>query len=106
MERDAWKDTSTIYIPEEAIKQTLEHSERPLGERSVQFVEDKPFLVAGLLGLTAVCVYGAHKWKTRQVKPSVFLMQLRVVAQGTALGFITLGMAYNMYKDYIQNKKS
>ncbi|XP_026670811.1 HIG1 domain family member 1A, mitochondrial-like, partial [Ceratina calcarata] len=51
------------------------------------------------------CAYGAYKWKTKQVKPSVFLLQLRVVAQGTALGFITLGMAYNMYKDFILNKK-
>lgn len=106
MERDSWNDASTIYIPEEAIKQTLEQTDLPLGKRSLNFVEEKPFLVAGVLGLTAVCAYGAHKWKTRQVKPSVFLMQLRVAAQGTALGFITLGMVYNMYKDYVKNKKA
>lgn len=32
---------------------------------------------------------------------SVFLMQLRVAAQGTVVGALTLGLAYKMFGDYV-----
>lgn len=32
---------------------------------------------------------------------SVFLMQYRVIAQGTAVGCLTLGLAYKMFDEYI-----
>lgn len=47
-----------------------------------------------------------YKWKTRTVSASVFLTQLRVIAQGTAIGIISLGMLYGMYNDYIKKKKN
>lgn len=36
------------------------------------------------------------------MSPSVFLMQLRVGAQGVAVGALTLGMAYTMYHQFIK----
>lgn len=36
---------------------------------------------------------------------SVFLMQLRVAAQGTVVGCLTLGLAYKMLDEYVINPK-
>lgn len=35
---------------------------------------------------------------------SVFLMQLRVAAQSTVVGALTLGLAYKMFNDYVMPK--
>lgn len=63
--------------------------------------------VVGMCGFVIVGLYGAYKFKHRgDMKPSVFLMQLRVAAQGTAVGFLTLGLAYNMFSEYLLKKPS
>lgn len=62
------------------------------------------FLV-GMCGFVIVGLIGAYKYKHRgDMKTSVFLMQLRVAAQGTAVGFLTLGLAYNMFNEYFLKK--
>ncbi|CAL7945778.1 unnamed protein product [Xylocopa violacea] len=104
MDNSGWKNIETIEIPEEAIRQSLEN-ERSMTDVVYDLVANKPFLVAGIISLSTVCGIGAYKWKTRTVIPSVFLGQLRVIAQGSALGCITLGMIYNMYIDFIVKKK-
>lgn len=35
---------------------------------------------------------------------SMFLMQLRVAAQGSVVGCLTLGLVYTMLRDYVFNK--
>ncbi|XP_076751038.1 HIG1 domain family member 1A, mitochondrial-like [Xylocopa sonorina] len=104
MDDSGWKNIQTIEIPEEAIRQSLEN-ERTMTDKVYDLVVKKPFIVAGVVSLVTICGIGAYKWKTKTVIPSVFLGQLRVIAQGTALGFITLGMAYNMYNDFVLKKK-
>lgn len=39
------------------------------------------------------------------MSPSVFLMQLRVGAQGVAVGALALGMVYHMINEYVLKKK-
>lgn len=54
----------------------------------------------------AACGYGAYKYRTRgNMSTSVFLMQLRVAAQGTVVAALTGGIAYTMANEYIFNKK-
>lgn len=36
---------------------------------------------------------------------SVFLMQLRVIAQGTVVGALTAGIAYTLYNNYANKTK-
>ncbi|XP_003706018.1 HIG1 domain family member 1A, mitochondrial [Megachile rotundata] len=93
-----------MEIPEEAIRQTLEN-EQGFGDRLYTQIQRAPFAAAGLLGLSIVCGIGAYKWKTRTIPPQLFLIQLRVAAQSTALGFITIGLAYQMYKNYVNKEK-
>lgn len=37
---------------------------------------------------------------------SVFLMQLRVAAQGTVVACLTLGLAWTMFNDYVLHPKN
>ena len=103
---DQYSHAEPVEIPEEALKLTLENEEPGgLGQSIYKTMQRSPFLIAGILGFGAVCGIGAYKWKTRTIKPSLFFIQLRVAAQSTALGFITLGMVYQMYKDYASKQK-
>lgn len=56
----------------------------------------------GIAGLTLACLYGAYKYKHRgTMSTSVFLMQLRVAAQGTVVACLTAGIGYSLFKEYI-----
>lgn len=64
-------------------------------------------LAVGVVGFLAACGIGAYKFKRRgTMSTSVFLMQLRVAAQGTVVGALTLGLAYKMFGDYVLPKFS
>lgn len=59
-------------------------------------------LFVGLAGLAAVVGMGAYKYSRRgQMSTSVFLMQLRVAAQGTVVAALSVGLAYTMTQKYI-----
>ncbi|XP_045465171.1 HIG1 domain family member 1A, mitochondrial-like [Harmonia axyridis] len=52
--------------------------------------------------LTAAVGYGAYMFKNKgKMSTSVYLMHLRVGAQGAAVGALTIGLAYTMVKQYI-----
>ncbi|KAF7270926.1 HIG1 domain family member 1A, mitochondrial-like isoform X2 [Rhynchophorus ferrugineus] len=55
------------------------------------------------IGLCTLAVgYGAYAYKNKgKMSTSVYLMQLRVGAQGAAVGALTLGMLYTMYKQHV-----
>lgn len=61
--------------------------------------------VLGLAGLVAVCGIGAYKYKSRgAMTTSMFMMQLRVAAQGAVVGCLALGITYSMLRDYVFTK--
>ncbi|XP_051016308.1 HIG1 domain family member 1C [Acomys russatus] len=64
---------------------------------------DAPFVPAGVAGFVAVLSYGLYRLKSRGgQKMSLHLIHARVAAQGCAVGAVTLGVLYSMYKDYIR----
>lgn len=80
--------------------------EEDSGDKLARKARESPFMLIGLAGLVAVCGIGAYKYKTRgEMSTSVFLMQLRVAAQGTVVGALSLGLAYSMANEYIFKKK-
>lgn len=101
----SWQNAKTVDIPDEALAQTLENQKAYNNQFSI--TKQSPLLLVGLAGLTAVCGIGAYKWKTmrKTMRPSLYLMQLRVAAQGTILACLTLGMVYQMYNDFVLGKK-
>lgn len=71
-------------------------------QRLARKVDEAPFFPIGIAGLVLACAVGAYKYKNRgQMSTSVFLMQLRVAAQGTVVGCLTLGLAYTMFKEHV-----
>ncbi|XP_055533653.1 HIG1 domain family member 1A, mitochondrial-like isoform X2 [Wyeomyia smithii] len=82
------------------------HMEEGSGDKLARKAKESPFMPIGLAGLAAVCGIGIYKYKTRgSMSTSVFLMQLRVAAQGTVVGALTLGLAYTMANEYLFKKK-
>lgn len=71
-------------------------------EKLSQKAKDSPFMVFGLAGLVAVCGIGVFKYRNRgTMSTSVFLMQLRVAAQGTVVGALSIGLVYSMIQKYV-----
>ncbi|XP_033153335.1 HIG1 domain family member 1C-like [Drosophila mauritiana] len=65
-------------------------------------VRESPFMLVGIAGFVAAGLVGAYKYRNRgTMSTSVFLMQLRVAAQGTVVGCLTAGLAYTMAKEYL-----
>ncbi|CAG2109952.1 unnamed protein product [Medioppia subpectinata] len=53
-----------------------------------------------MTGFTAAVLYGAYRFKYRphDMPISLYLIQLRVAAQGVAVGSLTIGMIYMLGK--------
>ncbi|KAF4526330.1 hypothetical protein B566_EDAN012257 [Ephemera danica] len=59
----------------------------------------------GILGLIGACGYGAYSYKHRgNMSTSVFLMQLRVTAQGAVVVCLTAGITYSLVRDFLLPK--
>ena len=61
---------------------------------------------AGVGGALATIIYSAFAFRHRgKMSTSVFLMHLRVRAQGMIVGALTIGVAATLIKDYVQKGK-
>ncbi|XP_035234019.1 HIG1 domain family member 1C-like isoform X2 [Stegodyphus dumicola] len=81
---------------------TAESSIQKLARKS----KDNPLMVIGLTGCFFVATYGIYKFRHRgKLSASNYLMQLRVMAQGTVIGCLTLGIMKSIY-DKVASKKS
>lgn len=59
--------------------------------------------IAGCVGAVG---YGGWAYKNRgTMSTSVFLMQFRVIAQGTAVGALCAGMVYTLYNNHFNKPK-
>lgn len=65
------------------------------------------YSVFSAIGVCAAAVgYGIYAYRRKgAMSTSVYLMQLRVGAQGAAVGVLTLGLLYAMGKQYFMNKE-
>ncbi|EZA62598.1 hypothetical protein DMN91_005632 [Ooceraea biroi] len=64
-----------------------------------------PFLVASVITLAGICGYGAYSYKTRKISTQMYLLQLRVIAQGSAVACLTGGMLYHMVRKFYLHEK-
>ncbi|GBP94711.1 HIG1 domain family member 1A, mitochondrial [Eumeta japonica] len=87
-------------------KPIFEYNEESQGQKLARKSKDSPFMIIGLVGLVAACAFGAYKFKHKgEMSTSVFLMQLRVAAQGTVVSALTIGIAYTLVKEHILKEK-
>lgn len=64
------------------------------------------FFFSAIGVLTVAVGYGAYAFKNKgKMSTSVYLMHLRVGAQGAAVGSLSLGLLYTMINEYILNGK-
>lgn len=85
-------------------KPVFDYHEESQSEKLSRKSKESPFMVIGIAGLLAAVGYGAYAYKRRgAMSTSVYLMQFRVIAQGTAVGALTAGMVYQIYEQI--NKK-
>ncbi|RXG69937.1 HIG1 domain family member 1A, mitochondrial, partial [Armadillidium vulgare] len=59
-----------------------------------------------LLGLTGIVGYGLYGIRQRKMPMSLYLIQMRVGAQGFVVTCLTLGIAYSMFREYLYPKIS
>uniref|UniRef100_A0A0K8TRA6 Putative conserved plasma membrane protein n=1 Tax=Tabanus bromius TaxID=304241 RepID=A0A0K8TRA6_TABBR len=86
-------------------KSVFDNNDETSSGKLARKAKESPFMLIGLAGLIGACGVGAYKFKHRgQMSPSVFLMQLRVIAQGTVVGCLTVGLAVTMAKEYLFSK--
>lgn len=87
-------------------KPTFDYHEESQTEKLARKSKESPFMVIGITGLVAAVGYGAYAYKRRgAMSTSVFLMQFRVIAQGTVVGALTAGMMYTLYKNHFNKLK-
>ncbi|XP_074025962.1 HIG1 domain family member 1A, mitochondrial isoform X2 [Leptinotarsa decemlineata] len=74
-------------------------------ERLSRKVKETPFFPIAIALCLGVVGYGAYAFKNRgKMSTSVYLMHLRVGAQGAAVGSLTLGLIYTMVNEHILKK--
>ncbi|XP_072423278.1 HIG1 domain family member 1C-like isoform X1 [Chiloscyllium punctatum] len=67
--------------------------------------KESPFIPFGIAGCLAIVALGFHKLRKTKQKMSLYLIHMRVAAQGFLVGVMTLGVAYSMYNDHIRNPR-
>lgn len=87
-------------------KPLFTYEEESQKDRLVRKSKEAPIFPIAIGGLVAAVAFGAYKFNKRgKMSPSVFLMQLRVGAQGVAVGALTVGLVVTMANQYFSNKK-
>lgn len=56
------------------------------------------------MGFGLVAAYGLYKFKSHKGRPSLYLIQLRLAAQGTVVGILGIGILYNIYQESVAPK--
>ncbi|XP_049887441.1 HIG1 domain family member 1C [Pectinophora gossypiella] len=84
----------------------FDYTDESQAERLARKSKDSPFMILGIIGMIGVCGLGIYKYKTRgKMSTSVYLMQLRVAAQGTVVSALTIGLVYTMAKQHLFKDK-
>ncbi|BES87925.1 unnamed protein product [Nesidiocoris tenuis] len=69
-------------------------------------MKENPLVPIGIVGMLGACAYGAYQFKNKgKMSTSVYLMQLRVAAQGMVVGTLALGVLYNLVNTHILKRK-
>ncbi|XP_054258261.1 HIG1 domain family member 1A, mitochondrial-like [Macrosteles quadrilineatus] len=69
------------------------------GDKLSRKMKENPFMPIGIVGFLAALGIGAYKYKHRgNMSRSLFLVQLRVAAQGVVVGSLCLGIIFSLGK--------
>ncbi|XP_022917438.1 HIG1 domain family member 1C-like isoform X2 [Onthophagus taurus] len=83
------------------------YEEESQSEKLARKSKETPVFPIAIAACVAAVGVGVYKFNKRgKMSPSLFLMQLRVGAQGVAVGALTLGLIYTMVDQHILKKKN
>ncbi|KAK9752934.1 Hypoxia induced protein conserved region [Popillia japonica] len=86
-------------------KPSFSYEQETQAEKLARKSKEMPIFPIAIGGLVAAVAFGAYKFNKRgKMSPSVFLMQLRVGAQGVAVGALTVGLLITMANQYLHKK--
>ena len=87
-------------------KPVFDYHDESQGEKLMRKTKESPFMVLAIAGCLGAVGYGGWAYKNRgTMSTSVFLMQFRVIAQGTAVGALCAGMVYTLYNNHFNKPK-
>ncbi|KAJ8922331.1 hypothetical protein NQ315_004274 [Exocentrus adspersus] len=87
-------------------ERSIYYDQESQSERLARKSKETPIFPIAIGVCSAAVLYGVYAFKNRgKMSTSVYLMHLRVGAQGAAVGSLTLGLIYTMVNQYILNKK-
>lgn len=79
----------------------ISHSDKFLSKS-----KEQPYVPIGIAGMVGMLGYGAYSYRHKgKMSTSIFLMHLRVKAQGMVVGAMALGIAATLIRDYVFDKK-
>uniref|UniRef100_A0A8C3P289 HIG1 hypoxia inducible domain family member 1A n=1 Tax=Cyanoderma ruficeps TaxID=181631 RepID=A0A8C3P289_9PASS len=97
--------TATMSPSQESVYPEYE-TETSQTSKLIRKFKETPFVPIGMGGFAAVVAYGLYKLKHRgNMKMSLHLIHMRVAAQGFAVGALTCGVLYSMFRDYVGKPK-
>ncbi|KAG5900667.1 hypothetical protein JTB14_005934 [Gonioctena quinquepunctata] len=80
------------------------YTEESQGDRLTRKVKETPIFPVAIGTCLGVVGYGVYAFKNRgKMSTSVYLMHLRVGAQGAAVGSLTLGLLHSMINQHLLN---
>ncbi|CAN8014033.1 unnamed protein product [Ixodes persulcatus] len=98
------EDHTKMATPAAVFEPTI--SEETTTSKLKRKYKESPFMVFGLTGCLCACAYGAYMYRRRKFfDTSVYMMQLRVAAQGTVVGFLTLGVSYSLVQRFLHRNQ-
>jgi len=68
------------------------------GEKLIRRSKETPLVPVGFAMALGTCAYAAYNINNRKGKVSIYLMQLRVTAQGMVVGGLFLTAGYQLYQ--------
>lgn len=87
-------------------KPVFDYHDESQSEKLMRKTKESPFMVLAIAGCAGAVGYGGWAYKNRgAMSTSVFLMQFRVIAQGTAVGALCAGMVYTLYNNHFNKPK-
>ncbi|XP_046667295.1 HIG1 domain family member 1C-like [Homalodisca vitripennis] len=78
------------------------NQQESLAEKLTRKLKEDPAVGVGMAGLVAVCAVGGNRYRRGAftIPSSLYLLQLRVLAQGAVVGSLAGGIAYTMYQHF------
>lgn len=79
-------------------------SNNSIFRNAIKKFQEKPFFYTGVVALSGVVIPGLYGLKKRNMRLSLYLINLRLAAQGTFVTIMTGGVIYALSRHYFKDE--